>query len=326
MAVQVHRKTSELVPGGKLRGGLSSSLRQLHPAARWLLRQTADRGPTLARLHNSVVIRDRMRRSLGYEPDLRNPRTYNEKLAWRILNDRNPLLPLTTDKVAVRDYVAAKAGSDLLVPLVGVYRQAEEIPWPELPDRFVLKASHGCNMNLIVLDKSAHDFGAVRKLASGWLARNYYDGSREWAYRQIPPRLIIEELLVDERGRLPIDFKFLVFAGRVAAVRVHLDRYGDHRVNFYDSELNLLPVRQEFATDPSYVPPPEITDMAKVAERLAADFDYARIDLYSMGGAIRFGEITHYDGNAKQRFRPADYDLELGQLWQLPGSGSKSSC
>lgn len=323
MAVQVHRTTStELTPGGRLRDGFSSRLRQLHPAARWLLRSAADRGPALARLHNSVVIRDRMRRSLGYEPDLRNPRTYNEKLAWRILNDRNPLLPLTTDKVAVRDYVAAKVGHGLLVPLIGVYHRAEDIPWQDLPDGFVLKASHGCNMNLIVRDKSVEDFTAVRKLASAWLATNYYEGSREWAYRNIPPRLMIEELLVDERGRLPIDFKFLVFAGRTAAIRVHLNRYGDHRVNFYDLELNLLPVRQALATDPSYVPPPEIIEMAKVAEILAGDFDYARIDLYSVRGSTRFGEITHYDGNAKQRFRPDDFDLELGRLWQLPGSRS----
>jgi hypothetical protein len=323
MAVRVDRKTSTQIRGARLRGGLSRSLRQLHPAARWVLRSTVARGPALTRLHDSVVIRDRMRRALGYEPDLRNPRTYNEKLAWRILHDRNPLLPLTTDKVAVRSYVAAKVGDDVLVPLLGVYQRADQIPWSDLPASFVLKASHGCNMNLIVRDKSAEDFAEVQRIASSWLASNYYDGSQEWAYRQIPRQILVEELLVDEHGRLPIDFKFLVFAGRTAAVRVHLDRYGDHRVNFYDSDINLLPVRQDFATDPSYVPPREMIAMAKVAEALAADFDYARIDLYLNRGSIKFGEITHYDGNAKQRFRPDAFDLELGRLWLLPGSGSR---
>ena len=292
--------------------------RTLDIGARSLLRHTSAYWPALSRAHDFVVLRHRMRRALGYKPDLRSPRTYNEKLAWRMLNDRNPLLTLTTDKVAVRQYVASKVGEDVLVPLIAVYDRAEDIRWDELPSSFVLKASHGCNMNLIVRDKDAEDPDLVRRRAADWLRHNFYEDSREWAYRDIPPRLLVEELMLDDLGEVPFDFKFLVFAGRTAVIRVHLDRFGDHRVNFYDRDLRLLPVRQFYPTDPSYQPPAEVVAMAGLAEKIAEDFEYARIDLYLVGGRVRFGEITHHDGNAAQRFDPASFDTELGALWDLP--------
>jgi len=277
-----------------------------------------NRWPALARAHDALILRHRLRRALGYTPNLRNPRTYNEKLAWRMLHDRNPLLALTTDKLAVRDYVSAKLGADILVPVFGIYERAADIPWDDLPAQFVLKASHGCEMNIIVSDKDAEDRDKVLREADSWLTHSFYRTTREWGYRSIPRRLYIEELLIDEHGQLPYDFKFLVFRGRTAVVRVHINRFGDHRVNFYDPELRLLPVRQVYATDDSYQPPPEVASMAKVAERLAEDFDYARVDLYLVNGEVKFGEITHYDGNATQGFRPAEFDRHLGDLWRLP--------
>jgi hypothetical protein len=199
---------------------------------RWGLGLTAEVAPSLEHTYDVYVMRRRLRRSLGYNPNLENPRTYNEKIAWRILYDRNPLISLTTDKVAVRDYVAAKIGPEILVPLIGVYGRAADIPWDTLPERFALKAGHGCEMNLLVRDKFAVDRDTVLRQAEMWLTQNYYDKSREWAYRRIQPRLLIEELLLDEDGKLPVDLKFLVFHGRTALLRIHLDRFGHHRVNF----------------------------------------------------------------------------------------------
>jgi hypothetical protein len=265
------------------------------------------------------MVQHRTHRALGYKPDLRNPRTFNEKLAWRILHDRNPLIPLTTDKVAVRGYVAAKVGSEVLVPLLGVYERSADIPWEALPNCFVLKASHGSGMNLIVRDKAGADRAALLRQADTWLRKNYYEDNREWAYRDIRPRLLIEELLLEEDGRIPVDLKFHVFHGRAAVVQVHIDRFGEHRMNSYDTELNLLPFQQEFLpSDMTYVPPPEIREMVRLAERLAEDFDYARIDLYLVKGKAKFGEITHYDGAAQSGFTPREYDRILGDMWRLP--------
>jgi TupA-like ATPgrasp len=293
-------------------------LRSVDRGVRWLLRHTASAVPPLVHAYDTQVIRYRMRRGLGYKPDLRNPRTYNEKLAWRILHDRNPLFVITADKVMARDYVARKVGPEILVPLIGVYEHAIDIPWEALPGSFALKASHGYDMNLLIHDKSAVDRDAVLRQAAAWLRHNYYESSREWAYRGIKPRLLIEELLVDEHGNVPLDLKFLVFHGRTAVIRIHLDRFGQHRANLYDADLRLLPVRQKVPVDPSYTPVPKLREMARLAERLAEDFDYARIDLYLVRDQIRFGEITHYDGAAATYFEPPDYDRILGELWRLP--------
>jgi hypothetical protein len=289
------------------------------------LERTGGRLPRLTRAHDRLVLRYRMRNALGYTPNLKNPRTYNEKLGWRMLNDRNPLLPITTDKLAVRDYVAGKIGADFLVPILGAYERAADIPWDSLPNRFIVKATHGCDMNLIVRDKSVADERETRSTAASWLQRSHYAESREWAYRAIPHRIIIEELLVDEDGQLPVVFKFIVFHGRAELVRVHLGRFGDHRVNFYDRQLTFLPMRQTFPTDPTYRPPGQVSGMLKIAEKLAEDFDYARIDLYLCQGQVRFGEITHYDGSAEQPFRPPELDEELGRLWRLPVGGAGST-
>lgn len=283
-------------------------------AAPWLRRAAASL-PPLERALVARRMRRRMRAGLGYEPDLRNPRTYNEKLAWKIIHDRNPLIRLTTDKVNARDFAAARAGAGVLVPLIGVYDRAADLPWEALPDRFALKASHGSGMNLLVRDKGAADRDAVLRQAEAWLGESYYDRADEWGYRGIRPRLMVEELLLDEDGQVPEDLKFYVFGGRVELLRIHVGRFGAHRVNFYDRELRLLPFAQIYPTDPAYAPRPEVLGLIGTAERLGADFDCARVDLYLVGGRVRFGEITHYDGNACTPFMPPEYDRVLGDMW-----------
>ena len=280
-----------------------------------LLRRAAAFVPVLERIRASRQLRHRMREALGYAPNLSHPRTYNERLGWRILHDRNPLFPRTIDKIAVRDYVAARAGGDILIPLIGVYDRAADIPWDMLPNRFALKANHGWNMNLLVHDKSALDREAAMRRADGWLRYSHYRETGEWGYRDIRPRLLVEELLLDDNGHVPEDIKFYVFGGRVRLLRIHVDRFGAHGVNFYDPELRLLPFAQTLPTDPDFTPRPEMQALAATAERLGADFDYARIDLYLVRGETRFGEITHYDGSACIPFTPPEYDRILGDMW-----------
>lgn len=282
-----------------------------------LLGRLGGRLPALSRAHDRYLIRRRMRRALGYRPDLDSPKTYNEKLGWRMLYDRNPQLQVTTDKISAREYAAGKVGAEILVPLYGVYDLAADIQWDDLPTAFVLKASHGCGMNIIVRDKACVDEAETKRVAQSWLQHDHYERSREWAYSRIKPRLLVEELLLDSQDEVPVDLKFLVFHGKTAMIRVHIGRFGDHRVNFYDTELKLLPIRQEYPVDESYVLPPEVAPMVGIAETLAEDFDYARIDLYLVQGQVRFGEITHYDGGAAQPFRPATVDAQLGALWNV---------
>jgi hypothetical protein len=281
--------------------------------------------PPLRRLWEARRLRRRMRAALGYDPDLRRPQTFNEKVAWRILYDRNPLIALTTDKLAVRRYVAAKVSPDILVPLLGTWDRAEDIDWNALPSRFVLKASHGWSMNLLVHDKAAIDRESALATAAGWLRHSHAAATGEWGYRNIQPRLLAETMLLDEFGEIPADLKFYVFNGRMQLLRVHTGRFDNHRITFFDRAMQPLPVNQIYAADPDWLPPPEINEAAGLAERLGADFDFARVDLYVARGRIWFGEITHYDGNATVAYVPRSYDRIIGDMWRLPGSAVKQT-
>jgi hypothetical protein len=288
--------------------------------ARKRIRDAALKLPVLSPFLRQRSLRYRMQAALGYRPDLENPRTFNEKIGWRILYDRNPLLVATTDKIAVRDHVARLAGPDILIPLHGSWDRAADIAWDALPAQFVLKASHGWNMNLLVTDKAGLDTGLAAARAAGWLRHNHYDETGEWAYRDIRPRLLAEQLLLDEAGRIPADLKFYVFNGRMRLLQVHTGRHGaHHRITTFDESLRRLPLRQTHATDPDYTLPPEAPAMIPLAERLGAGFDFARVDLYCVRGRVWFGEITHYDGGGCTAFEPPSYDRLIGDLWQRPG-------
>lgn len=289
---------------------------------RYITRYAARYIPVLDKIMQERHLRYRMRAALGYEPNLRQPRTFNEKLGWRILHDRNPLLALTTDKINVRRYVADRVGDSVLVPLLGVWRRAEDVEWETLPNRFVLKGSHGWNMNLLVHDRTTLDTAAAVSQANDWLQRNHYQTAGEWAYRDLVPRLLAEEMLLDADGGIPADLKFYVFRGRVRLLRVHTGRHGDHRANSYDERLEPLSLKQAARPDPDYVLPPEAHDALRLAERIGAEFDFARVDLYCVGGQVRFGEITHYDGNACAPFRPASFDRVMGDYWTLPSAAA----
>lgn len=290
------------------------------------LRAVVDAVPPLAHARDARLLLGRMRAELGYEPDLRNPRTYNERLAHKILHDRDPLLVRTSDKIAVREVVAESIGAEHLIPLVGTWRRAADIPWDALPDRFVLKANHGSGTNLIVRDKAAVDRDAVLREADGWLAGNHYAWTAEWAYSRIRPRLLAEALLPGPDDGVPEDFKIYVFRGRPRLFEVHQRRFRPgYRYIHLDAEtFGPVPFTWgEHAAPPEqaadYTPPPEARRMVEIAARLGAGFDHVRVDLFLAGGRIWFGELTHYTSNACAPVSPPVYDRVLGDMWVDPG-------
>ena len=271
-------------------------------------------------------IERQFRKTFGHALDWRNPRTLNEKLNWIKLNVRDPLQRVAANKYAVREHVKARVGEQYLVPLVRAYERAEDIRFAELPQAFVLKVNHGSGQNWIVRDKSKEDERKVVRKVREWMATSHYAASREWPYKGMNPVIVVEELLLDEHGQIPSDFKFHCSGGKVAAIQVDLDRETAHRRNFYDRDWTLQPfIWTEWEGDqPSWpngraVERPEgLPEMIRVAEALAADFPYARIDLFNCGGKIHFGEITFYHGGAFERFDPPGFDLLFGEKLVLP--------
>lgn len=272
------------------------------------------------------AIERQFKQTFGCELDWANPLTLNEKLNWMKLHFRDPLQRVAADKYAVREHVKAKIGEQYLIPLIKKYDRAEDLRFAELPDAFVLKVNHGSGQNWIVKDKSKEDERRVIRQFREWMATSHYAASREWPYKGMKPVIVVEQLLLDEKGQVPSDFKCHCFGGKVATIQVDLDRETAHRRNFYDLEWKLQPfIWTEWeGAKPAWpngraVPRPEaLPEMIRVAETLSADFPYARIDLFDCGGKVWFGEITFYHGGGFERFDPPAFDRFFGDQLALP--------
>ncbi len=253
------------------------------------------------------------------------PRTFNEMLYNKLLYTRDPRMQIATEKVAARDYVAAKIGSEYLVPLLHVGTDAATIPFRDLPDRFVIKASHGSGFVRIVADKSRIDEDAIRAEVAGWLALDWYRLRREWAYKGIARHVMVEALLI-ENGGLPTNYRLFAFNGRVRMIAVMAPaplqpvtqpRDGGGVASFLDETWRRMAVRMR-RLPPDVVPakPDNLAEMIGIAERLAADFAFCRVDLYNIDGRILFSEITQYPAAGMRRWTPPDFDRALGDMWR----------
>lgn len=255
---------------------------------------------------------------LGYTPDLKNPRTINEKINYLKLNDRNPDYIALTDKYEVKRYIEETAGPEYVVPTLGVWADADRIEWEALPDAFVLKCTHDSGSVFPVFDKEKADRGELIKSINRGMKYNYYRDSREWPYKEIVPRIIAEEMLYGEDGGVPKDYKLYVFNGVMRYLVICGNRGKKDKeltFNFYDGDLN--PLRVKGGGAPYEWPAPEIpaqfSVMRETAEKLARNITQVRVDMYVAKGHIYVGEMTFYDGGGFQPYEPYEFDLEMGE-------------
>jgi hypothetical protein len=266
--------------------------------------------------HWVVLIREH-RRMHGEFPRIIRPVTFSEKILRRNLFDRRPLLSQIADKAAVRSYVESRVGARILPQLYHLTTQAESIPFDTLPDKFVVKPTHGSGWYQVVTDKSALDRAALIETCSVWLNRSYYQETGEIAYRHIQPRILVEQFIDDGSGAPPSDYKLFVFQGRVEFIYVVTDRLTDHKRRLYTPAWKKLDVRIESEDAEGDVPPPpHLAEMIAVAETLGREWDFIRADLYDTSEQLYFGELTMTPGGGRFRFHPKEYDRYLGSLWK----------
>jgi hypothetical protein len=267
-------------------------------------------------LPDPLYLRIVYRGETGQTLRLGHPRTYTEKLQWLKLHDRNPAYRTLVDKYAVREWVAARIGSQYLVDLLGYYDSVEDIDLSRLPDQFVLKTTHGSTWNILCFDKSTMDWDAARRKLHDWMERSVYNLGREWPYKGLRPRIICEKLLTDQNGKVPDDYKFFCFGGQPRVVLVHKDRWGDHREVFYDAGWNRLEVKADSGnlSLAQNEKPERYDEMIRVAATLSAGLRHVRVDLYNMEGRIYFGEMTFFPGSGFVRIEP-DESNELWGSW-----------
>ncbi len=256
----------------------------------------------------------------GYTLDLENPKTYNEKLQWIKLYDRRPEYITYADKFKVREHITNTIGAKYLIPLIGMYKKAEDIPWQDLPNRFVLKCNHASGTNIICKNKADLDIASAEKKLNTWLKKNAYWGAREWCYKDIEPCIICEEFIETADGNTPDDYKFMCFNGVPRLIQVHHDRYGNHTLDYYTPEWKKADLQRIDADISTKIVerPEKLDEMLSIAERLSKDMYYARIDLYYVSGKIYFGEITLYPTGGFSTFTRHEDDLLLGSYIKLP--------
>ncbi|HDZ14610.1 hypothetical protein LCGC14_1592990 [marine sediment metagenome] len=257
----------------------------------------------------------------GKTLDLKDPKDFNEKIQWLKIYYKPAILTKLVDKYESRDYVLEKVGEKYLNPVYGVSDTADAFNFEVLPNSFVLKATHGYDMNIIVRDKEKFNEKRARELAGQWLSINhYYHAGREWAYKNVKPRLIAEKLLEEEGKDHINDYKFFCFDGKSKFLKVDLDRGGDHSKCYFDIEWNKLPFAKKGnkGTDGIVREPKNFKEMVKVATKLSEGFPFVRVDLYNLDGKIVFGEMTFYPSDGRTEFEPERYNRILGDYIKLP--------
>tara|TARA_R110002050_G_scaffold133268_3_gene255774 strand:+ start:4219 stop:6432 length:2214 start_codon:yes stop_codon:yes gene_type:complete len=279
---------------------------------------------------------NRFKRRMGYDLDLNNPRTLNEKIQWLKLYNRTPLHTICADKIAVRDYVADRVGAEYLVPLILVTENVNDINYENLPEEpFIIKTNHDSGSYKIVKDKNdINDWNELRRFFSKSLKSNFYYKSKEWQYKNIPPKILVEKLLITKNGRIPEDYKIHCFKGEPKYIQLDVDRgKPNHSRNWYDINWKRtqfhwstkLKTGGETLPNNLNIPRPSTLDvMIELARVLSDAFPYVRVDFYSLDDTkVYFGEITFNHDSGFRPIIPKEWDYKLGELVTLPVDNRK---
>jgi teichuronopeptide biosynthesis TupA-like protein len=268
-------------------------------------------------LPDIAVVANRYRKVHGHWPRLWSPKTFTEKVARRIVFDRRPILRTFADKVAVRDYVAAILPGSL-PPVYGVYGIYTLPRYMQLQD-FVLKATHGSGW--VKLIHGTPNWSELIPLCESWLNQEYYSLGREWAYKDLPRRIMVEEFIDNGTGEAPDDYKFFVFGGKVEMIQVDTGRFKDHRRNLYTRNWNKIEVEFGYPgfLDPCSISrhnaPKRLEEMIAIAEKLSQGIDFVRVDLYETDKKVYFGEMTMTPEGGIGKFNDRAFDVVLGTNW-----------
>ncbi len=251
-------------------------------------------------------------------PNLENPQKFTEKIQYLKLYEQSGLRKRVANRTEVRTYVEEKAGRDYLIPLIGIYQALTPEIWDSLPNQFVLKANHGSAMLKIVYDKTQENYDEIYHQTEQWKNFDYAQFGRERVYEGIPRTIVAEELLLNSNQTIPADYKFFCFDGQVEIIQVDIDRFKNQKRKLLDrdfKEINATILHPKY--EEKLERPAKLDEAIEVAEKLSADFNFIRVDLYLLENKIYFGELTNYPGNGFQPFQPKPMEYKVGALLEL---------
>ena len=255
-------------------------------------------------------------------PNLRNPKTFNEKLQWLKLYDRKPEYAQMVDKYEAKRYVAEKIGEEYIIPALGVWEKFEEIDFDALPDQFVLKCTHDSGGLVICKDKQTLNKKEAEEKINNSLKENYYYHSREWPYKNVKPRIIAEKYIEDhkKKGRNLDVYKIFCFGGKPMIIQaIQNDKTKEETIDYYDTNWNCLRLRQNYPNSTTPLDkPPQLQRILEIAGALSQGHSFLRVDLYDVDDKIWFSELTFYSDSGMAKFEPKEWDYRLGQWLILP--------
>lgn len=265
-------------------------------------------------------IRRMYKKRFGEELNLCNPVSFGAKLQWLKLFYRDPQIVRCSDKFEIRGYMEDRGLGWLCNDLIGTYVDAKDIDFGSLPDSFVAKANHGSGWNLIVKNKNELDWPNTVELMNSWLDLNLYVFGREWNYRDIEPKIVIEKYLDHE----PLnDYKFMCFNGEPLYMQLNNDFEGSHYVDFYDLEgWRHLPITYSAykKSDREVAVPEQYETMLELARQLSAPFPFVRVDFYNFDQCTILGEMTFFPAGGLWPLKPSELGFNeiLGSRLELP--------
>jgi len=256
-------------------------------------------------------------RRLQYKPNILEPNSFNEKVLHKKLFDRDKRIPLTTDKITVRDFVIDKLKTDEhLVDLLWIGEDVN-VPFETFPDNYIIKPSNSSGRYIIVRDGEANEWEITESVKT-WLEQTWGQDREEWGYSELKPKILVEPLLMNSDGSLAWDYKFHMFNGKCHMFYVDVDRDKAIKRSCYElpwKRLNITVTGRPMGRD--FPRPDNFDEMLQIAEKLSEGFDFVRIDLYNVNGKIYFGEMTHYPASGSGVIEPVEYDYELGKKWKI---------
>lgn len=299
---------------------LLKNLRKTLTDSDWRFKALANMG-VYETMPDELYVRKMFKAIMGSQLRLENPQTFNEKIQWLKLYDRNPIYTQWVDKYKVKEYVGSIIGNEHIIPTIGVWDNPEEIDFNQLPDQFVLKCNHnsGTGMYICKDKKKLERNKVVVELKEG-LQQDYYLYSREWPYKDVPRKIIAEQYIGNVDGDL-VDYKLMCFNGKHRCTFVCEGRNTNERlhVTFYDKDWHIMPFERHYPRSEKEIACPVCYDkMIEYAELLSENCPFMRVDFYEVEGKLYFGEITMYPGGGLEEFTPEKWDYILGDWLKLP--------
>lgn len=269
------------------------------------------------RIYLQIVYFKHFRRFINFN----NPKTFNEKIQWLKLNYRNEEYTKLVDKYRVKQYITKLIGKEYVIPTLGVWNNVDDIDFKSLPEKFVLKCNNDSGGIVICKNKKDFDEAKAKSFLKERLKNNGYWYGREWPYKNVKPCIIAEKYMEDSISKDIKDYKFFCFNGSMEFFDIDIDRFIEHRANYYDRNGNFLPFGKTYCP-PDYTKkiemPKNLDKMIELAETISHNTVLSRIDFYEIDGQVYFGEITFYPGSGFSPFTDEKWDYKLGDMIDLP--------